>query len=254
MSAHVPPHPVAGPSGVCGAAGPMLVALLSGDEGAVLGLLRQAREKGADLAEISRGILEPALAQVGEMWHRGELTEAEEHLATALVARGVAVLGAGIPTPSPGSPRILFACLAGEFHDLGTRIAAEVARENGWDAENLGANVPRAALLRFVAQRRPQAVGLSVSLCAHVPECLKVCEELRHELPELKLIVGGFAFRHDPALAGAVQADAVPQDVLQLRDWLRRHAGSARPEASKRPEAPCCLPDGFKKRLCTPRD
>ena len=93
------------------------------------------------------------------MWERGEVSVAEEHLATALATRVVArSAGAAAPPGGPGRPRILLACLAGEFHDVGIRLLSDVARESGWDAESLGANVPRESLVRFVAQRRPSGL------------------------------------------------------------------------------------------------
>lgn len=241
------------PSPACRAeAGPLLVALLSGDEGAALCILRRAREEGLDLACIARVLLEPALAQVGEMWYRGEVNEAEEHLATSLAGRALSRIAATIPPPSPGAPRIVFSCLAGEFHELGTRVATEIAREAGWDAENLGANVPRPALLRFVAQRRPRAVGLSLSLAAHIPECVRTVAQIRAEAPGTAVLVGGGAFRRDPALHSLVQADAVHATVEELRDWLRGNLPRAHPDAAA-PAPPCCLPASFHKKLARQR-
>ena len=97
----------------------------------------------------------PALCEVGRMWTRGEASIAEEHLATALVSRVLARSSGSAAVPAGPARRIVFACLAGEFHDLGIRFLADVARECGWDAESLGANVPREALVRFVEQRPP---------------------------------------------------------------------------------------------------
>lgn len=241
------------PSPACRAdAGPLLVALLSGDEAAALCILRRAREEGLDLACIARVLLEPALSQVGEMWYRGEVNEAEEHLATALASRALSRIAATIPPPAPGAPRIVFSCLAGEFHELGTRVATEIAREAGWDAENLGANVPRAALLRFVAQRRPRAVGLSLSLAAHVPECVRTVAEIRHEAPGTAVLVGGGAFRRDAALRELVRADAVHATVEELRDWLRGNLPGGVADAAA-PAPPCCLPASFHEKLARPR-
>lgn len=237
------------PARACRAdAGPLLVALLSGDEAGAVRILRRARDEGLDLACTAHVLLEPALAQVGEMWCRGEVNEAEEHLATALAGRAVSRIAASIPPPSPGAPRVVFACLAGEFHELGARVACEIAREAGWDAENLGANVPREALLCFVTQRRPRAVGLSLSLAAHVPECARTLEEIRRRVPGTTVLVGGNAFRRDPSLRNLVCADSVHATVEELRDWLRAHRSRPTPNGAV-PKAPSCLPASFVKRL-----
>jgi len=200
--------------------GPFLVALLSGDERGVEGVFGEAAGRGADLALLARDLIEPALDEVGRMWRSGQLSVAEEHLATALVFRSFSRQAATVPCPPLGAPRLLLSCLAGEFHELGVRIVSEVARAAGWQAEVLGANTPREAAIRFIALHRPDAVGLSLSLAAHLPECARTVEEIRKVAPRAKVLVGGFAFRYDDSLAALAGADACFGDAVALRRWL----------------------------------
>lgn len=246
------------PNGYREFSGPLLVALLSGDEGHVRRLTGAAREAGADFALLSRDVIEPALDQIGAMWARGELSIAEEHLATSLVSRAVGILAARLESPPPGAPRILFTCLAGEFHELGLRIVTEVAHECGWEAENLGSNVPREALVRFLCQRTPRAVGISLSLAGHAVEAAKTIEQIRQVCPEIRLLAGGRAFREDPSLASALGVDATTLDVVELRDWLRQNRDSRAKSTNGdgaagngvfKASMPQVLPDSFRRRL-----
>ncbi|MDL2718279.1 MAG: cobalamin B12-binding domain-containing protein [Acidobacteriota bacterium] len=209
-------------------AGPFLVSLLAGDENAVEAVFRQARAAGADLARVARDLVEPALDQVGRMWQRGEIGIAEEHLATALVARSVQLSGGDAPPTPLGAPRLVLVCLAGEFHDLGARIVAEIGRQEGWQVEFLGANLPREAAIQFLSLRRPEAVGLSVSLAAHVTGCASMVDEIRRVAPGSRVLAGGLAFRLDPALAPLAGADACVTDAVELRDWLRANRPAPR--------------------------
>lgn len=217
--------------------GPFLLALLGGDESAVESLVSRSRSRGADTAVVVRDLVMPALCEVGRMWTRGEASIAEEHLATALVSR---VLARSSGCPRAGlsrSRRIVFACLAGEFHELGIRFLADVARESGWDAESLGANVPREALVRFVAQRTPEALALSISLAGHVPEAARTIAEVRAAAPGITVLVGGLAFRDEPERVKLTGADAGISDAVALRDWLRARETPA-----------CASPDGHVGR------
>ncbi len=235
--------------------GPLLVALLAGDEEAVRQAFVEARERGADMAVIARDVVGPALCEVGELWRRGEVSIAEEHLATALVARALAHLAVAIPFPGAGAPRILFTCLEGEFHDLGIRILSDVAREAGWEPENLGANVPRQAMVAFVAVRRPEALGISICLAAHVPEATRTIEEVRAAAPATRILVGGHAIESDPSLRDLIPADATLPDVLALRDWLRENGpeGALGAREGRRAPSPApCLPASFHRRLSQP--
>lgn len=223
--------------------GPFLLALLGGDEASVEELVARSRSRGADTAVVVRDLVMPALAEVGAMWLRGEASIAEEHLATTLVSRALArSSGGGAAVVAGTAPRIVFACLAGEFHDLGIRFLADVARERGWDAESLGANVPREALLKFVAQRPPAALALSVSLAGHVPEAARTIAEARAVAPGTTILVGGLAFREDPERVALTGADAGIADAVALREWLGRQAGPRR-------AAPRGVPDGLPAAL-----
>lgn len=227
--------------------GPLLLALLAGDDPDVRRIFDEARRRGADLAVIALDLVGPALCQVGEMWRRGVASVAEEHLASALVSRELACLGASIPCPGAGAPRILFSCAEGEFHELGVRIASDIAREAGWEAENLGANVPRDAVVGFVATRRPDALGLSLSLSGHIAEAVKTIEAVRNVSPSTRILVGGRAVEADPELTDLLPADAAVPDVVALRDWLVRNRPKAA-HAKPRPLPPL-LPAGLRRKL-----
>lgn len=218
---------------LCDLSGPLLMALLAGDEPGVEEAMRSAADRGADLAVLARDLIAPALDEVGRMWHRGEVSVAEEHLASALVSRAFTRRSAPLPAPPLGAPRLLLCCLAGEFHELGVKIVAEVARMAGWQAEVLGANTPRECTVRYIAVHRPEAVGLSLALAAHLAECGKMVEEIRGVSRETKILVGGYVFRHDAALCGLTGADACFPDAVALRDWLV--ANRPRPLASTAP-------------------
>ena len=236
--------------------GPFLLALLGGDEAAVEGLVSRSRSLGADTALVVRDLVMPALCEVGRMWSRGEASIAEEHLATALVSR-VLSRSCGGAAVSPGTARrIVFACLAGEFHDLGIRFLADVARECGWDAESLGANVPREALVCFVQQRPPAAVALSVSLAGHVPEAARTIAEIRAVVPGITVLVGGLAFREDPERFSLTGADVGITDAVSLRDWLRaqeKKKSGAPPNGLSAHGLPETMPASLRRRVARSR-
>ncbi len=243
------PGPAAAPA-ASGLAGPLLMALLAGDEPGVEDSFAEATRRGADLAEVARDLIGPALEELGRMWRSGDVSVAEEHLASALVSHGFAHMAAALPAPPLGAPRLLLACLAGEFHELGVRIVAEVARMAGWQADLLGANTPRECAIRFIALHRPAAVGLSLALAAHLAECGKTVEEIRRISPGTKIVVGGYVFRHDAALCGLTGADACFADAVALRDWLVANRPNCAAAVAPRVESSCAaVSAALRKRI-----
>jgi MerR family transcriptional regulator, light-induced transcriptional regulator len=77
--------------------------------------------------ELLRDVLMPVLAQVGDDWHRRPARIAHEHLMSSTMRN---ILGSFLrlyARPEASSPRLLFATLAGERHEIGTLGAAMLA-------------------------------------------------------------------------------------------------------------------------------
>src|ERR1044071_9252313 len=66
-------------------------ALLAGDEVAAETAVREAMEAALGTAEIDDEIIAPALWLVGELWERGDISVADEHLATEISLRVLAL-------------------------------------------------------------------------------------------------------------------------------------------------------------------
>ena len=66
-------------------------ALLPRDEVAAEIAIREAMEAGLNTAEIDDEIIAPALWLVGDLWERGEISVADEHLATEISIRVLAL-------------------------------------------------------------------------------------------------------------------------------------------------------------------
>ena len=66
-------------------------ALLMGDEIGAEIAIRDAMDAGASTAQIDDAIIAPALWLVGDLWERGEITVADEHIATEISIRVLAL-------------------------------------------------------------------------------------------------------------------------------------------------------------------
>lgn len=118
-----------------------------------------------------RGLLVPVLKEVGEGWHRGEVSVAQEHLATQFLRSRLQELLdlAGYPRGAP----ILVTTPPGERHELGAMLAAYYLRRRGFPALYLGPDTPLPDLEGLARELGAQAVVLSVLL----PETLKALPE-----------------------------------------------------------------------------
>lgn len=107
--------------------------------------------------------LAPVLTELGLRWSRGDVSVAEEHLASERLARALARVVDSIPLPSV-APLCLLACVESEEHALGLALAELCLRELGWASLWLGRRTPTTELVdQLRLNQRIQMVGLSAS-------------------------------------------------------------------------------------------
>ena len=124
-------------------------------------MIRDALGAGFDGLAVQAEVIGPALAHIGDEWELGRLDIADEHLATAIAERALAVVFdsmRGVSVHRRG--QIVLAAVEGEHHVLGLRMLSDALSAAGFEAVYLGANVPEESLLpRSIAT--PQAVCLT---------------------------------------------------------------------------------------------
>lgn len=121
-------------------------------------------------------VFAPLLVTIGELWHEGVLSIAQEHLAsTAIgaVTRGIARM----VQPAGDLPLMLLACFADEDHDLGMHGVAIRLASWGIRSVDLGARVPPMALRDAVLRLAPQGVGLSLTVVPDVTRARALVDE-----------------------------------------------------------------------------
>lgn len=117
-----------------------LAALVRFDASAAEAALVQASRSFAPRELVIDGLV-PIMREVGDRWHAGTLTIAQEHLATQQVRT---LLESRLSTHafSAGAPKILFAAPDEHRHDLGLLCAASLAALHDLRPVMLGAEVP----------------------------------------------------------------------------------------------------------------
>jgi len=143
------------------------------------------------VAGLYQRVIAPAMWRVGELWNQGEISVADEHLATALTHQVMA----GVYGPSLGHKvrpgRILMAAAEGEHHVLGLRMASDIVELAGYETIYLGADVPTDDLLQAVAARSPDLVGLSATMPGSIQALDRAIDGIQGVDPDLTVLFGG---------------------------------------------------------------
>lgn len=136
-------------------------------------------------------VLAPLQREVGERWHAGTLTVAEEHLVTQAARQRVIALLHQAPRRS--KRHVVAACFPNDEHELGLMGAALKFRHAGWRVTFLGARTPAEHLVRVVRVTQPQVVALSAVNDEGVERFEATLSEMMRDRGEAEFVVGGRA-------------------------------------------------------------
>lgn len=198
-------------------------ALLDGDDEACAEEARRRISDVEDLRKFYVDTIQPSQYRIGEMWERGEVSVAAEHLATATNSFVAASAYAFMARSTRGGPKAFVACTTDELHELGPRLLADVLETDGWDVDFYGASMPLEDLIAAIRERRPLFVGLSVALKKNLAGVERTIAAIRESLgPETPpIVVGGNAFRDDDEAWRRVGADMYAADAVVALEMLR---------------------------------
>jgi len=166
--------------------------LLAGAEAEARGLVLSLYLEGRGIAEIVDGPIRDAMERLGELWQHGEEGIFHEHRATDICIQALSQLRLAL-RPSAAAPRAVGGAPSGDPYILPSLSAATILLAEGFQAVNLGPNIPLPSLEKAIEELDPVLVWLSVSNLDR-PEALR--REARQLLQFLEprgamLLLGG---------------------------------------------------------------
>ena len=175
---------------------------------------------------VSRVVM-PLLREVGMRWADGRLAIAQERLVSSLLrARLLSVIN---QHPRERRPRVLFATLPGEPHELGLLGAALHAHDAGAPVLYLGTELPAEELVRVANRLGAGAVALSSIDPGSAPQALVQLRVLDADLPPgVPVWVGGVNARYLAEALGSARVQAVTDPDALSRRLKRMEAVAAR--------------------------
>ena len=179
-----------------------LEAQLTGDrQRAVQLLIDDGVMAGVSVSDLLLRVITPAQREIGRLWENNEVSVADEHVATAISQLAMSHLYSHAAPTGLRREHIVIACVDGEWHDMGARVAADVLEHHGFSVCLLGPSVPIADLLTRVRRESPDIVLLSVTMPTHVESLKRTFQALGQAYPLLPVLVGGRGTTDDPSLA-----------------------------------------------------
>lgn len=164
------------------------------------------------------GVYLPLLREVGEMWHEGHVSIAQEHFVSAFCREQLIAMMHSLGAGPEGGLRVVCAGYPGEPHELGLLAVSVKLALRGCRVGYLGSDLPADELARAARHQDADLVCQSVVQPREAAELVAHARALRESLPEhVRVVLGG------PGVEG-VEADLegvwFTQDIDVLLDGL----------------------------------
>ncbi len=191
-------------------------ALSAGDARRAYEVVDALIDAGLSYEELCEDVVRPAMYEIGDLWEAGELTVADEHVASAITDTILACIGPFSSSEIEARQRVLVCCSDGELHALGARMVSETFAAAEWSVQYLGPSLPAESVASAVTARRIDVLAISTTMPAHLPLVAEAISAAREGSPELRVVVGGQAYGGDHRRAREIGANLLHDGVRGL--------------------------------------
>ena len=189
-------------------------------------IIDDAITQGATPAEIYLSVLAPAQVKLGDMWHRGEINIAQEHLATAITMQMMDRQRQAAKPRTPLGLRTLVTPVKDDQHFVGARMIADLLIMDGWDVDFFWNATPDKDLAEYLQLRRIDLLAISVTMPEFLPNVAETTDTIRKLDPSRpKILLGGSAVTHADFDPNNLGVDAIVTDVAHAAQQARQLVG-----------------------------
>ena len=172
-------------------------ALVKGDSSGLERDINECLSKYDKPVEIIDGPLMSGMSRVGELFGAGKMFLPQVVKSAKTMKNAVALLQPYIEEGGGESevkkPRIVFATVKGDVHDIGKNITEIVLSCNGFEIVDLGVMVPKETILEKAAECSADLIGVSGLITPSLYQMEEICKEMTARGLDTPLLVGGAA-------------------------------------------------------------
>ena len=148
---------------------------------------------GASIERVYEQLLLPALERMRLLWLQNRVSAVDERAADDISRYVILRVMDSIFSERRYPFKALVACMPGEQEALDVEVFANFLEIKGWSVYFLGSDVSVADIMYAVMKNSPQAVVLSVSSIAGLPEAWRLIAQIREKYPHIKIALQGRA-------------------------------------------------------------
>lgn len=194
--------------------------LVSGREAAAANQLIHSFLHFVPLTQIFDETVTEAMRHVGDLWYQGEITVAQEHLATRTLVQALQKLRSIIPVPQPNGYLAFCCSFEGDLHDVSPQLIQILLESRGWEVLNFGANIPFYSLVDEVLLHSPELICFSSTIINDLERGVRDYRDFRAKTYKTNssIAIGGRAME-DTRLQQRFPAEAYLKNFTQAMEF-----------------------------------
>jgi len=176
-----------------------LQSLIDGCEEAATNVVITKHLEGKPLTEIIDRLVCPAMQEIGDLWHRGEISVPQEHLATRTAFSIIYKLRNALPIPVMKHGLAICCAMEGDFHELPMLLAQITIENEGFEVINFGAATPLYTLSDEIIKYSPNFICISAAVINDLERLSRDYKDFREKIAKLKIpvLLGGRVFEDE---------------------------------------------------------
>ncbi|MGI6721107.1 MAG: homocysteine S-methyltransferase family protein [Anaerovoracaceae bacterium] len=187
-------------------------AIINGLKDAAAARAKELLENTAPLDVINEHVI-PALTKVGNQFESGESFLPQLVMSAEAATLAFEEIKKKLPASEGGSKgKIILATVKGDIHDIGKNIVKVLLESYGYEVMDLGKDVPPEEIVKAAKENDIRMIGLSALMTTSVPSMEDTIRQLKAELPDCTICVGGAVMTE--AFADAIGADHYCDDAM----------------------------------------
>lgn len=194
------------------ASDPIKDAIIKGQKGLVLDLIKKALEDGKSPMDIINNHLIPGIEEVGDLYDRKVYFLPQLMLSAETMKEGFNYLKPMLMQEAQAERgTVVLATVEGDIHDIGKNIVGIMLENYGYRLIDLGKDVPAEKIVARAIEENADVIGLSALMTTTMSRMKEVIDLVKDRGLKAKVVVGGAVLTRD--YAEKIGADGYSPDA-----------------------------------------
>ncbi|MGH4122163.1 MAG: cobalamin B12-binding domain-containing protein [Clostridium sp.] len=203
---------------------------LEDKENAVDYILSLLEEKKVDIVSLYTDILGPSLNNMKCNVKEGKVCIWKEHVRSSIIRTIIeccypyVIKEKNKNYKNINYGKVIVICPSEEYHEIGARIVSDFFTLCGYETIFVGSNTPENEFLKVIDYVNPKYLAISVTSSYNLVSAKDTIEKIRNSTDKkLNILVGGHAFKNNPAALKNTKADMVIDNFDDIKNLQKEN-------------------------------